>query len=221
MSAACRIGLRWGLILSALILTGCMQLPQFPALDRVEYATEHRFKAGPVFRSPPGYCIARKLVKETEASGFLVTTPCPTIDGYDEVGLITLTLTPAGSEGLAGAEALLRAAAPSGRFKIIRKSSDMVVARISPSKDKSPKLAQRQYWQGLGLRAGYINVATLYVPDGVTFTDKMAAALLKDTLIAVSAPHSGQAQEAISVGLRPKSRPKTFSVLRPRARPRT
>lgn len=219
MTATRWIGLRWGLLMSALMLAGCIQLPQFPKLDRVEYATQHQFKAGPVFTSPPGYCIARKLIKETEASGFLVTTPCPTIEGYDEVGLITLTVTPAGPEGLKGAEGLLRAAAPLGRFTVIRKSPDMIVARISPQKDQSPKLAQRQFWQGLGLRAGYFNVATLYVPEGITFTDKMASEVIKDTLKAVAVPQAGTAQEPISTGVRPRPRPNIFSVLRPKARP--
>ncbi|MGB2357171.1 MAG: hypothetical protein ACPH79_01810, partial [Paracoccaceae bacterium] len=63
------------------------------------------------------------------------------------------------------------------------------------------------------------SVATLYVPKGITFTDKMAADILRDTLTAVSAPQTGQAQQALTSGQRPKARPTVFSVLRPRARP--
>ena len=133
MIAARWIGLRWGLMMSAVMLAGCMQMPQFPQLDRAEYATEHQFAAGPAFASPPGYCIARKLVKETDGAGFLVTTPCPTVEGFDEVGLITLTVAPADPSGLKGADGLLRAAAPSGAFKVIQKSPKMdLVARILP-----------------------------------------------------------------------------------------
>lgn len=219
MTATRWIGLRWGLMMSALMLAGCIQLPQFPKLDRVEYATQHQFAAGPTFASPPGYCIARKLTKETDGAGFLVTTPCPTVEGFDEVGLITLTIAPADPSGLKGADGLLRAAAPSGTFKVIQKSPKMVLARISPQKQQSLATAQRDFWQGLGLRSGYISVATLYVPKGITFTDKMAADILRDTLTAVSAPQTGQAQLASTSGQRPKARPTVFSVLRPKARP--
>jgi len=206
-------------MMSALILAGCVQLPQFPKLDRVEYATQHQFAAGPVFASPQGYCIARKLVKETDGAGFLVTTPCPTVEGFDEVGLVTLTVSPADQSGLEGGDGLLRAAAPSGDFKVIQKSPKMVLARISPQKQQSLATAQRDFWQGLGLRGGYISVATLYVPKGITFTDKMAADILRDTLTAVSAPQTGQAQQALTSVQRPQARPKVFSVLRPKARP--
>ena len=219
MTAARWIGLRWGLMMSAVMLAGCMQMPQFPQLDRAEYATQHQFAAGPAFASPPGYCIARKLVKETDGAGFLVTTPCPTVEGFDEVGLITLTVAPADPSGLKGADGLLRAAAPSGAFKVIQKSPKMILARISPQKQQSLATAQRDFWQGLGLRGGYISVATLYVPKGITFTDKMAASILRDTLTAVSAPQTGQAQQALTSGQRPQARPEVFSVLRPKARP--
>ena len=219
MKAARCMGLRWGLMISALMLAGCLQLPQFPKLDRVEYATQHQFAAGPAFVSPSGYCIARKLIKEQNGAGFLVTTPCPTVEGFDEVGLITLTVAPSDSNGLKGADELLRAAAPSGGFKVIKKSPTMVLARISPQKAQSITSAQRDFWQGLGLRGGYISVATLYVPEGVTFSDKMAADILRDTLTAVSAPHTAQSQQALNTGQRPQVRPKVFSVLRPKARP--
>ncbi len=219
MKAARCIGLRWGLMISALMLAGCLQLPQFPKLDRVEYATQHQFSAGPAFASPSGYCIARKLVKEQNGAGFLVTTPCPTVEGFDEVGLITLTVAPSDSNGLKGADELLRSATPSGGFKVIKKSPNMVLARISPQKAQSISSAQRDFWQGLGLRGGYISVATLYVPEGVTFSDKMAADILRDTLTAVSAPQTAQSQQALNTGQRPQVRPKVFSVLRPKARP--
>ena len=203
----------------ALFLVGCIQLAQFPKLDGVEYATQHQFAAGPAFASPPGYCIARKLTKETVGAGFLVTTPCPTVEGFDEVGLITLTVAPADISVLKGADGLLRAAAPSGAFKVIQKSPKMVLARISPQKQRSLAMARGDLWQGLGLRSGYISVATLYVPKGITFTDKMAADILRDTLTAVYAPQTGQAQLASMSGQRPKARPTLFSVLRPKARP--
>jgi hypothetical protein len=201
------------------VLAGCIQLPQFPRLDRAEYATQHQFSAGAAFASPQGYCIARKLIKEKDGVGFLVTTPCPTVEGFDEVGLITLTVAPADPIGLKGADELLRAAAPSGGFKVIKKSPNMVLARISPQKAQSIASAQRDFWQGLGLRGGYISVATLYVPKGVTFSDKMAADILRDTLTAVSAPQTAQSQQALNTGQRPQVRPKVFSVLRPKARP--
>lgn len=219
MTATRWIGLRWGLMISALFLAGCIQLPQFPKLDRVEYATQHQFSAGAAFASPPGYCIARKLIKEKDGAGFLVTTPCPTVEGFDEVGLITLTVAPAEPSGLTGADELLRAAAPSGAFKVIQKSPKMVLARISPQKQQSLATAQRDFWQGLGLRGGYVSVATLFVPKGITFTDKMAADILRATLTAVSAPQTAQAQTVLNTGQRPQARPKVFSVLRPKARP--
>lgn len=219
MTAARWIGLRWGLMMSAVMLAGCMQMPQLPQLDRAEYATQHQFAAGPAFASPPGYCIARKLVKETDGAGFLVTTPCPTVESFDEVGLITLTVALADQSGLEGADGLLRAAAPSGAFTVIQKSPKLVLARISPQKQQSLATAQRDFWQGLGLRGGYISVATLYVPNGITFTDKMAAGILRDTLTAVSAPQTGQAQQALKSGQRPQARPEVFSVLRPKAWP--
>ena len=219
MTATRWIGLRWGLILPALVLAGCIQLPQFPRLDRVEYATQHQFSAGAAFASPQGYCIARKLIKEKDGVGFLVTTPCPTVEGFDEVGLITLTVAPADPSGLKGADELLRASAPSGAFKIIKKSPKMVLARISPQKEQSLATAQRDFWQGLGLRGGYISIATLYMPKGITFTDKMATDILRDTLTAVSTSQTVQAQQALKSAQRPQARPTVFSVLRPKARP--
>ena len=95
----------------------------------------------------------------------------------------------------------------------------MVLARISPQKEQSLATAQRDFWQGLGLRGGYISIATLYVPKGITFTDKMATDILRDTLTAVSASQTAQAQQALKSAQRPQARPTVFSVLRPKARP--
>ena len=63
-----------------------------------------------------------------------------------------------------------------------------------------------------------LDIKLTHVPP-VTFTDKMATDILRDTLTAVSASQTAQAQQALKSAQHPQARPTVFSVLRPKARP--
>ena len=181
-------------------LSACMVTPDYQQADLIRSV---KFKAGVSFTPPVNYCIDPKLVQDTETAGFAVVLPC--LDAVEEVqgGFTTVTVV----LNEAAHQTALDISAEGKNQKNL--PLEIHFQKVQHSSAEQILGMQDVGWQLIDKRDIYTSVLTLYVPNYVTVNAGTAEKHLKKMLNRLRYIQT----------VRPRSKPETRQLTRPRARP--
>ncbi len=174
--------------------------------------SQQNLPSGAIIRPPKGYCVNPDLGQSAEIAEFVTLQACSERDGLLAYGVITLSLVADQDISLADATQQFKATNPNAHVSTIYADKRQIFVQNTSHAAQSVSGLQNILWQGVELRDNHMLIATLHMPADTMFTKNMARMLLSRSLQGVSVHPAGSIR-------RPRVKPNTSGVPRPKVRP--